>query len=421
MSRLLLACAYLPLLALGCEKQNGGAAGKPAPAVVRIGPGPKVQEELQTALIKATPGTTIVLAEGTYEFSAELSLTVPQVTIQGAGLDKTILDFKKQDQGKNSIAVTSDHFTIENLTIRDTKGDGLKVTGGNGVTCRKVRIHWSDGPKASNGAYGFYPVQCKNVLIEDCIAECASDAGIYVGQSSRIIVRRCKAERNVAGIEIENSFDADVYENEAVNNTGGILVFDLPDLQQKNGGRVRVFKNKVVGNNHANFAPAGNTVAMVPPGTGVMVMATDQVQVFDNDIARNDTASVSVISYLFTQKPIQDKEYDPYPEGIFIHGNRIEGGGAAPKGEIGMVLGPLLGKPLPDIIVDGACNPKKQVNGKLPAELGIRLKNNGAATYANLGYGGQNILQFALSKPKIERDAKSAEGELPALPAIQLQ
>lgn len=34
----------------------------------------------------------------------------------------------------------------------------------------------------------------------------------------------------MAGIEIENSLNAEVYENEATENTGGILVFDLPDL-----------------------------------------------------------------------------------------------------------------------------------------------------------------------------------------------
>jgi parallel beta-helix repeat protein len=74
----------------------------------------------------------------------------------------------------------------------------------------------------------------------------ASDAGIYVGQSKHIIVRNSKAYQNVAGIEIENSWYADVYENEAFNNTGGILVFDLPDLIQKEGGYVAFFKNKIV-------------------------------------------------------------------------------------------------------------------------------------------------------------------------------
>lgn len=50
----------------------------------------------------------------------------------------------------------------------------------------------------------------------------ASDAGIYVRQSRDVIVRNSRAEFNVAGIEIENTVNADVYGNTATNNTGGI-------------------------------------------------------------------------------------------------------------------------------------------------------------------------------------------------------
>ena len=96
-------------------------------------------------------------------------------------------------------------------------------------------------------------------------------------------------EKNVAGIEIENCTKADVYENVATDNSGGILVFTMPDLPTKDGRECRVFNNKVVANNHDNFAPKGNIVASVPPGTGVMILANDEVEVFDNTIEKNQT------------------------------------------------------------------------------------------------------------------------------------
>ena len=65
----------------------------------------------------------------------------------------------------------------------------------------------------------------KDVLIDGCVAIGASDAGIYVGQSQNIIVKNSIAQYNVAGIEIENSFYADVFDNLTSHNTGGILVF----------------------------------------------------------------------------------------------------------------------------------------------------------------------------------------------------
>ena len=71
-----------------------------------------------------------------------------------------------------------------------------------------------------------------------------------------------RAEYNVAGIEIENSTHADVYDNTATHNAGGILVFDLPERLPKVGGHsTRVFRNKVVENDTPNFAAAGNIVA----------------------------------------------------------------------------------------------------------------------------------------------------------------
>ena len=69
---------------------------------------------------------------------------------------------------------------------------------------------------------------------------------------ANVIVRRNRAEYNVAGIEIENTIDADVYENVATNNTGGILVFNMPNLPQV-GERTRVFNNTVIDNNTENF------------------------------------------------------------------------------------------------------------------------------------------------------------------------
>ena len=88
----------------------------------------------------------------------------------------------------------------------------------------------------------------KHVLIDRVTVKGASDAGIYVGQSQQIVVRNSRAEGNVAGIEIENSYNADVHDNVATGNTGGILVFDLPDLPQQGGHAVRLFNNRVIAN-----------------------------------------------------------------------------------------------------------------------------------------------------------------------------
>ena len=142
--------------------------------------------------------------------------------------------------------------------MENAKGDAIKSKGSKNIKFLNLRTEWTNGPDTKNGAYGLYPVESKNVLIDGCVAIGASDAGVYVGQSENIIVRNTEAYFNVAGIEIENSYYADVYDNVAENNTAGILVFDLPDLPKQGGKFVRVFNNISSNNNTENFAPEGN-------------------------------------------------------------------------------------------------------------------------------------------------------------------
>lgn len=353
-----------------------------------------IQKKLQTQFIMVKDGGTIELEAGTFTLSKSLWMDGRKnVTVKGKGMDKTILTFEGQKEGAEGIKVTNgQNIVIEGLTVQDTKGDAIKVQNTNGITFRKVKTEWTGKPKKSNGAYGLYPVMCKNVLIEYCTAKGASDAGIYVGQSQDIIVRYSKAEFNVAGIEIENSLRADVYENVATNNTGGILIFDLPDLMQKKGGFVRVFKNKIYENNYKNFAPKGNIVGKVPLGTGVLILATNNVEIFENEIINNRSLGTGIISYHMTEIPIKDSSYYPYPTKIDIHDNVYKRmtRKATFKGRFGKMFYFKLkfGKKVPHIIYDGILDPKiKNDNGQLKKDYAICIRNNktnGGSLFANI-------------------------------------
>lgn len=344
---------------------------------------PQVQKSIITKFIEAADGTTIELPAGSFHFDASLSLDGKKnVKIVGAGMDQTILSFKGQRSGAEGIKVTnSSGIVIEGLTIQDTKGDGVKAQLVDGITFINVKAEWTGGPNPNNGGYGLYPVQCTNVLIDRCVAIGASDAGIYVGQSKQIVVKNSKATLNVAGIEIENSLYADVFDNDVTNNSGGILVFDLPDLIQKEGGYVRVFKNRVYGNNHTNFAPKGNIVGKIPPGTGVMVLATRHVEIFQNEIRNNISASTAIISYYMTENPINDKAYKPFPSDIYIHHNTYERPRvrASSEGRFGKMFKYKLrfGRDVPHIMYDG-------IEDEQMKERRICISNNVNESFADL-------------------------------------
>jgi parallel beta-helix repeat protein len=315
----------------------------------RVSPGADAQTELQRALIEAQPGDTVQLARGRYELTQGLSLAVNGVTVRGAGESRTILSFAGQRRGAEGLLVTANGVTLRDFAVEDARGDAIKVRDCEGITFTGVRAEWTRGPNPDNGAYGLYPVNCSNVLIEDSIARGASDAGIYVGQSRNIIVRDNIAEYNVAGIEIENSTNADVFGNTAEHNTGGILVFDLPGLPQVGGHSVRVFRNTIVNNDTPNFAPAGNIVASVPTGTGILIMANRDVHVFENQIGEHGTANVIVTAY---RESFEDTNYNPLPRNIMIRDNRFGNAGFAPAGDLAALT--QMGVVLPDVLWDGA-------------------------------------------------------------------
>ena len=188
-------------------------------AVQLIKPSENSYLDIQEALILAEPGDIIRLSAGIFTLEDSLSLDVPGVQIEGEGMGQTILDFSNQLSGAQGLSVTSDNVTLQDFAIQNAKGDAIKVKGVTNIKFLRVKTEWTNGPSSENGAYGLYPVESKNVLIDGCVAIGASDAGIYVGQSQNIIVRNSRAEFNVAGIEIENSYFADVYNNTATNNT----------------------------------------------------------------------------------------------------------------------------------------------------------------------------------------------------------
>jgi len=187
-------CLPLLLLSVSCRKSPAEFA-----------------KNLQEELITAKQGTVIELPEGKFQFGRTLSLTVDKVTIRGKGMNKTVLSFAGQKEGAQGLLVKANDFTIEDVGIEDTAGDALTIQGGTNIIVRRVRTEWTRGPNEGNGPYGIYPVECKNLLVEDSVARGAADAGIYVGQSENVVLRRNRSEFNVDGYEIENSENVDAY------------------------------------------------------------------------------------------------------------------------------------------------------------------------------------------------------------------
>ena len=346
------------------------------------------EKQLQEALITATKGMLIQLPAGQFTLQRQLSFNdAKSVTIKGAGSQKTVLSFKDQLEGAEGLMVkNANGIVLEGFTIEDTKGDAIKVQHSKEVVFRDVQVRWTNGPSPQNGAYGLYPVSCTNVLLEDCEASFAMDAGIYVGQSNNITVRRCFAHHNVAGIEIENSSNGAVYDNRCEQNAGGLLIFDMPDIPVANGAKIRVYNNQVFNNNFPNFSAPGNVVNILPPGTGMLLMAHTQMEVFNNQIIGHNTLGMGIVSWLFTGKPYKSKTYVPYCSAIEVYNNRFEQGGEAvdTTTDFGRLMVAVVGG-YKDILTDGIFDPNSLTEeGGFVDKARICLHNNGPVRFVNL-------------------------------------
>lgn len=285
-------------------------------------------EKIVEAIILAKDGDVIDIPEGFYSFKTQLILdNKNNIHIKGRGMDKTVLSFRELKTGGEGVKLVGNNILIEDLSIEDAPGDGIKSQHADGITFRRINVTWTNGDKSKNGTYAIYPVQCKNVLIDECIASHSKDAGIYVGQSENIIVRNSLAFGNVAGIEIENSDNAEVYGNTARNNSGGILVFNLPGLPKSDGKGTKIYDNDVYSNNHINFAtplgegPNGNTVTMIPPGSGIVLLAAKDVEIFNNRIHKNKTVGIAIANYHITGFPMDAPNWSPFTSNVYIHDN----------------------------------------------------------------------------------------------------
>lgn len=380
------------------------------------------EKELQTKLIELDSNKVIVLPEGTFELKRSISMHNKNgITIKGAGKGKTILSFSGQMDGAEGMLIKgSKNLTLEGFTVSDSKGDAIKVQEGVNVVMRDLETTWTKGKLATNGAYGLYPVSCKGVLMEKCEASYAMDAGIYVGQSTNVIVRDNYAHHNVAGLEIENTICAEVYNNKATDNAGGMLIFDMPDLPQAKGDKIKFYNNTIIDNNGENFAPKGMVVSTIPPGSGMIIMAHNNIEFYNNTIDKHKSVGIAVNSWLLTGVPFKSEKYDPFCHNISIHSNKITNttGVIDTTTDFGKMLsGYFQGKPV-DIVIDGIFSPSDiGEDGKIK---GFCFQNNGDVTFTNFNmYKGQkpeevmknlstDIKQFDCSLPVFDTSCHNA-------------
>jgi len=322
---------------------NVGSSGNQtedrAPQTITV----QADETIQQAVDRAQAGDTVEIPYGIY--NERVAIDISDLTLHGIPNDAgeyPILD------GENilseGVIASGNNFTVGNLHVRNYTDNGVLVEGVTGV-------HYHDIIAENTGTYGIYPVHSTDVLIERVTASGVDDAGIYAGQSENVIVRDSVVFDNVLGIELENTIGGEVYDNHVYNNTLGILIVLLPQLTSKISADTIIRDNLIENNNLANFAPAG-FARIAPPGTGILLLATDNAEVTNNEIANNNTVGVGVFGIERSGGfDMNEIDIGPQSESVWVHDNSYANNGSDPDSSTKD-----LGIPGSDIVWDGTGN-----------------------------------------------------------------
>lgn len=308
--------------------------------IIEVRQGGSIQEAVESAhsgdLIRVFPGT----------YSENVFIDKNNIALQGVVIDGQwpTLDGKKEIN--DAILYSGDGILVENFKIINYKGNGIMGQAGNNFV---IRNNWI----IDTGVYGIFPQYGKNGLIEHNVCSKIADAAIYVGMCDNVDVLHNEVFDNVAGIEIENSRHCLVENNYAHNNTGGLLAFVTPGLPIKTAFDIILRNNFVVNNNHENFGAPGSTVAGIPAGTGILIMAADDVIVENNIITGNDNTGITIVDLATGDPKANDPNSEGNPDRVIILDNMMYNNGENPTGEIKAIMLTQMDSKGPDIFAYG--------------------------------------------------------------------
>ena len=327
-------------------------------SVIVVNPGDSIQEAVEMA----QPGDTIQVMPGTY--SETVYIDKDDIHLVGVIREGERATMDGLGKLNDAILYSGNNVVVENFRITQYKGNGIMGQAGNNFEIRNNVI-------VDTGIYGIFPQLGTNGLVEHNVVSGIEDAAIYIGMSDNIHVAYNEVFDSVAGIEIENSRHAIVEHNNAHNNTGGILAFVTPGLPIKTTEDVIIRNNFVLNNNTPNFGAPGSIVSGIPAGTGILVMAADDVIIEGNIISGNKTAGIIVNDHSFATTITMDVESDTNSDRTMILDNVMLNNGYDTIAEVKAVALTELHTGLVDIVHVGSSEGSCIVNRHRYRAVGI--------------------------------------------------
>jgi parallel beta-helix repeat protein len=284
-----------------------------------------VTTTIQAAIDAARPGDTVHVPAGIYKENVHVNKN--GITL--AGVSGSILDGTGStgDTGITVAPIASDTplrgFSMRGIHVRNYSQNGVLLQN-------VVGFQISNGTFTDNDKYGIFPIFSSKGTIELNTVSGSNDTGIYVGQSTGILVRLNVSRNCAIGFEVENSSSITVEGNLATGNSTGILVDVLPGLDVTSTSHVNIASNFVVGNNRPNLVtdPA-DILSLAPSGAGILNVGGDHIVISNNQVFNNKTVGIGVVQFPAAAAQT-DPRIDPVPDRNQVRNNIALQNGSSP-------------------------------------------------------------------------------------------
>ncbi|MDX1447451.1 MAG: right-handed parallel beta-helix repeat-containing protein [Acidimicrobiia bacterium] len=273
---------------------------------------PQDHATIQAAVDAADPGDLVLIDRGVY--AEQVSVVTPGLVIRGVDRNETIID--GEFVRENGIQIFgADGVAVENLTVRNTMGNGLFWTGVRGYRASYVT-------SVDARVYGIYAFDSSDGLFEHSYASGSYDAGFYIGQCDpcEAVIADVVAEWNGLGYSGSNA-SSELYLIRSVwrHNGSGIVPNTIDGELLPPFHDVTIVGNLVHDNgNRAN--PTGNS-EWVAWGNGILLAGGNTSLVERNRVVNHPVAGILI-------PPNLDRNFW-MSQGNVVRDNVVEGSGRA--------------------------------------------------------------------------------------------
>jgi|GEM_PF-126453 len=258
---------------------------------------PQDHPTIQNAVDAADPGDLVLIspapespehlaADGAYVYREQVDISTPYLTIRGTDRNQVIIDGEHERPiGINTVA--ADGVAVENLTVRNTTGNGIYWTGVTGYRGSYLTAY-------NNEIYGIYAFDSTDGVFEHAYASGSKDAGFYIGQCDPCdgVITEVVAEHNGMGYSGTNASEVYILDSIWRNNVSGIVPNTLDSQRLPPFGRVTIAGN-LIHDNDSREAPA-LSLQWSAFGNGVLLTGGMDTLVTRNRILDHERSGVTV-------------------------------------------------------------------------------------------------------------------------------